>query len=186
MVAAGRRSAHFQSSHSSPSAPSNHENAAYDRGRESRPSLRTGLAGLPHPALRLVVHLREEEWTIQCVAGKENNTVMGGGPFLAGFSLYRVPSPRGPSSRWCDCHASVILRMSCSPPVAPHPASRRRSYLRLQAGERMPEEDFHLPDHVRLQAHERARLGRSPGGRDVRHECPSLLEWELGLTAIPS
>jgi hypothetical protein len=47
----------------------------------------------------------------------------------------------------------VILRMSRSPPVAPHPALRRRSYLRLQAGERMPEEDFHLPDHVRSQAH---------------------------------
>ena len=35
-----------------------------NRGRESRllgpPSLRTGLADLPHPALRLVVHLRED------------------------------------------------------------------------------------------------------------------------------
>jgi len=27
----------------------------------------------------------------------------------------------------------------------------------LQAGERMPEEDSHLSDHVRLQAHERGR-----------------------------
>ena len=40
----------------------------------------------------------------------------------------------------------VILRTGLSPPVAPHPASRRRSYLRLQAGERMPEEDLHLSD----------------------------------------
>ena len=38
----------------------------------------------------------------------------------------------------------VILRTGLSPPVAPHPASRRRSYLRLQAGERMPGEDLHL------------------------------------------
>ncbi len=47
----------------------------------------------------------------------------------------------------------LIVRMSRSPPVAPHPASRRRSYLQLQAGERMPEEDFHLPNRVRSQAH---------------------------------
>ena len=37
----------------------------------------------------------------------------------------------------------VNLRMDRSPPVAPHPASRRRSYSRLQAGERLPEGDFH-------------------------------------------
>ena len=44
----------------------------------------------------------------------------------------------------------VILRTDRSPPVAPHPASRRRSYIRLQAGERMPEEDFHLSDQDAL------------------------------------
>jgi len=48
----------------------------------------------------------------------------------------------------------VILRTDSSSPVASHLASRRRSYSRLQAGERMPEEDFHLPDHARFQAHE--------------------------------
>jgi hypothetical protein len=37
----------------------------------------------------------------------------------------------------------VILRMDRSPPAAPHPASRRRSCSRLQAGERMPEGDLH-------------------------------------------
>jgi len=47
----------------------------------------------------------------------------------------------------------VILRMDRSPPAAPHPASRRRSCIRLQAGERLPEEDFHLSDQVRFQAH---------------------------------
>ena len=52
----------------------------------------------------------------------------------------------------------VILRMDRSPPVAPHPASRRRSYSWLQAGERLPEEDFHLSDHLRFQAHECADL----------------------------
>ena len=47
----------------------------------------------------------------------------------------------------------VILRMDRSPPAAPHPASRRRSCSRLQAGERIPEEDFHLSDQTRFQAH---------------------------------
>ena len=37
----------------------------------------------------------------------------------------------------------VILRMNHSPSAAPHSASRRRSCSRLQAGERMPEGDFH-------------------------------------------
>jgi hypothetical protein len=40
----------------------------------------------------------------------------------------------------------VILRMDRSPPAALHPVSRRRSCIRLQAGERMPGEDFHLSD----------------------------------------
>ena len=47
----------------------------------------------------------------------------------------------------------VILRTGLSPPVALHPASRRRSYIRLQAGECLPEEDLHLSERVRSQAH---------------------------------
>ena len=47
-----------------------------------------------------------------------------------------------------------VVRMSGSPPVAPHPALRRRSYRWFQAGERMPGRDFHPPDHVRFQSHE--------------------------------
>ena len=47
----------------------------------------------------------------------------------------------------------VTLRMDRSPPAAPHPASRRRSCSRLQAGERIPEEDSHLSDQTRFQAH---------------------------------
>src|SRR4029453_17702388 len=44
----------------------------------------------------------------------------------------------------------VILRMDRSPPVASHPASRRRSYSRLQTGERMSGEDSHLSDQCAL------------------------------------
>jgi len=47
----------------------------------------------------------------------------------------------------------VFLRTNRSPPAALHPASRRRSGSRLQAGEGVPEEDFHLSDHIRFQAH---------------------------------
>jgi hypothetical protein len=43
--------------------------------------------------------------------------------------------------------------MAHSPPVAPHPASRRRSYVRLQAGGGIPGDDLHLPDRLRSQAH---------------------------------
>jgi len=47
----------------------------------------------------------------------------------------------------------VILRTGRSPPAASHPASRRRSCSRLQAGERMPGGDSHPSDHARSQAH---------------------------------
>src|SRR2546421_2665242 len=47
----------------------------------------------------------------------------------------------------------VILRTGRSPPAALHSASRRRSCSWLQAGERIPEEDFHLSDYSRFQAH---------------------------------
>jgi len=47
----------------------------------------------------------------------------------------------------------VILRTGRSPPAALHLASRRRSCSWLQVGERIPEEDFHLSDNSRFQAH---------------------------------
>ena len=52
----------------------------------------------------------------------------------------------------------VILRTGRSPPAAPHHTSLCRSCSWLQAGERLPEEDFHLSDHLRFQAHECAGL----------------------------
>ena len=47
----------------------------------------------------------------------------------------------------------VRLRTARSPPVAPHAASRRRSYCRLQVGVCIPEEDLHLSDQTRSQTH---------------------------------
>ncbi|MGE0132954.1 MAG: hypothetical protein AB7U82_33155, partial [Blastocatellales bacterium] len=46
-----------------------------------------------------------------------------------------------------------------------HPASRRRSYLWLQAGERLPGEDFHLSDGARSQAHGTHRFQRAGSAR---------------------
>ena len=47
----------------------------------------------------------------------------------------------------------VILRTGRSPSIAPHLASRRRSYRGVRAGERLPGEDFHLSVMAPLQAH---------------------------------
>ena len=66
--------------------------------------------------------------------------------------------------------AFVIRRTERSPPVASHPVSRRRSYLWLQAGERLLGEDLHLSDGVRLQAH-----STPPAWR------PSCASWGLSL-----
>jgi len=51
----------------------------------------------------------------------------------------------------------VILRTGRSPSVAPHPASLRRSYGRLQAGEGLPGGDSHPSDKMRSRAHYRQR-----------------------------
>jgi len=46
-----------------------------------------------------------------------------------------------------------LVRTGRSPPVAPHPASLRRSFLRLSMSERLMGEDFHLSVCVRFRAH---------------------------------
>ena len=51
----------------------------------------------------------------------------------------------------------VILRTGRSPPAALHHASLRRSCIWLQAGERLPGEDFHFSERARSQA--RVRRG---------------------------
>jgi hypothetical protein len=61
----------------------------------------------------------------------------------------------------------VILRTGRSPPAAPHNTSLCRSCFRLQAGERLPEEDFHLSDYSRFQAHG-ARASRPLGAQNAR------------------
>ena len=67
---------------------------------------------------------------------------------LSDFAFY----PAG-SSDASGRIAFVILRTGPPPPIAPHAASRRRSYRQFQAGERMPGEDLHLSGCVRLEAH---------------------------------
>jgi hypothetical protein len=69
----------------------------------------------------------------------------------------------------------VILRTGCSPPAALHHASLRRSGIRLQAGERLPGEDFHLSDYARFQAHHFAPNGARILRKDLwcyKHVAP--------------
>jgi hypothetical protein len=63
--------------------------------------------------------------------------------------------------------SSLSLRTGHSPPVAPHPASRRRSDHRLQAGERLPEEDLHLSGLIHLQTHCHGQLACPCSGSPV-------------------
>ena len=73
---------------------------------------------------------------------------------------------------------SLALRTGHSPPVASHLSSRRRSYFRLQVGERLPGKDLHLSDQAHLRTHDsgsklpHSRIGtaapRSCGGATVR------------------
>ena len=91
-------------------------------------------------------------------------------------ALSRYPSarriPQFPGFRLHHCLAGspmltgriefVILRMDRSRPAAPHPVLRRRSCIQLQAGERLPGEDFHLSDQC---ARRRTRGGRQAGIR---------------------
>jgi hypothetical protein len=80
--------------------------------------------------------------------------------------------------------AFVILRTDRSPPAAPHPALRRRSCSRLQAGEGVPEEDFHLSDQMRFQAHNSRFRGNDGMPFSNVTRCTSVLR--LMLTLIGS
>src|SRR4030042_6886213 len=73
----------------------------------------------------------------------------------------------------------VILRTACPPPVALHPASRRRSYLRLLGLGIIPEEDFHLPDRACSQAHS---FRRKPESRFLFRGVGSGFRVKHGMT----
>ena len=94
------------------------------------------------------------------------------------------PLPAGSPHEQAES-SSLALRTGRSPPVASHPASRRRSFLRLQAGERLPEEDLHLSltwhTHRRTgpvdllvrvaKRQEENRTARRPGRRRARWDA---------------
>src|SRR5262245_29266753 len=83
----------------------------------------------------------------------------------SGFRLRFAGSPKRTGR-----NGFALLRAAHSPPVASHPASRRRSYNRLQAGVCLPEEDLHLSGQIRLQTHE----SRPVGARRRVREYPGL------------
>jgi hypothetical protein len=67
------------------------------------------------------------------------------------------------------------------PSIAPHLASRRRSYRWVRAGERMPEEDFHLSVMAPLQAHPAGPAY----GRRAQRELPEGHEQPLPYWSSP-
>jgi hypothetical protein len=72
----------------------------------------------------------------------------------SGLHHKRAGSPDRPAAtNLRSVPGSQQLRTGRSHPVASHPVSRRRSYLQIQAGERLPEEDSHLSDQTNLQTH---------------------------------
>ena len=81
--------------------------------------------------------------------------------------------------------AFVILRTGRSPPVAPHDASRRRSYIRFQAGERVPGGDSHPPDHARSQAHWQGQALRLPLGAEGHVQFPRASSPSLACPCHP-
>ena len=57
--------------------------------------------------------------------------------------------------RYQKAESSLLaLRTDVSPLVAPHPASRRRSYLWLQTLDLSSEEDLHLSDFTHFEPHD--------------------------------
>lgn len=84
--------------------------------------------------------------------------------YRSGLRLSAAGSSVGPAES-----GSLWLRTGRSPPAASHPTSRWRSCSRLLAGECVPEEDFHLSDQARLQAHSGAAscAAQSKDGRGV-------------------
>jgi len=75
---------------------------------------------------------------------------------VPGFFISEVwasPIPSGLAVPTGRIEFVIILRAGNSPPVALHPSFLKRSYSQLQAGESLPEEDFHLSDLSRFWAH---------------------------------
>ena len=66
----------------------------------------------------------------------------------SGLRQLAADSPDSPAES-----SSQMLRTGRSPPVASHPLSQGRSYFQIQAGERLPEEDFHLSNQIHPQAY---------------------------------
>ena len=88
--------------------------------------------------------------TTLCTPRRSFNTLplsSTGLPTTSGSRLRSFPSRLAGSTR---PNRVRYLRTGRSPPVASHPASWRRSYSRLQAGERMPGGDSHPSDCARL------------------------------------
>src|SRR6266403_2709056 len=71
----------------------------------------------------------------------------------ASGSGLRLSLAGSPMHQAVSCLAWFCLWTGCSPPVALHPISRRRSYLRLRTASALSDGDFHPTVGVHSQAH---------------------------------
>jgi hypothetical protein len=134
-----------------------------------RPEGRLVRAGLSASCVWPSVHSASNHPTAPMIAFTRYPSASWASGFpRSGLRLECAGSPVGMAES-----SSLALRTGRSPPVAPHPASRRRSYHRLQAGERVPEEDLHPSGQTHLQTHAFPR--RTVGTRD----CGRVVEISL-------
>jgi hypothetical protein len=81
----------------------------------------------------------------------------------SGLRLYLAGSPRRPAES-----SSLALRTGRSLPDTLHATSRQRSFVQLQAGERILEKDLHLSDISHLQTYKVVCVSKPDEDREVR------------------
>ena len=138
-----------------------HQTAETARGRKW--CIRYRVTGLRNSVLAI----SNADWGILSVAVRSSfRSVSTSGTVEIEARLHHLPAG---SPDLVSRIEFVILRTDRSPPAASHPVLRRRSCIRFHAGERMHEEDFHLSDRVRSQAHWHGRPAREARQDKIQH-----------------
>ncbi len=125
--------------------PRSQRNTARNPAHERRHSHRSGL---PASWIWPSDHSVSNHLTAPAIALARYPSALQASQDGSGLRHSLAGSPDSPAES-----SSLLLRTGRSPPVASHPLSQGRSYLRIQAGERLPKEDFHLSNQIHSQAH---------------------------------
>jgi hypothetical protein len=92
----------------------------------------------------------------------------------ASGSGLRSPYASSPMHQAVSCSTLFYLWTGSSSPVASHPVSRRRSYLRLRTASVLSDGDFHPIVGAHFQAHVGTRSGRAPARSAARRPMVKL------------